>query len=252
MSKLTELMNQRLQEHFNGNESELARAVNTSQQNINNFLTGKVGKPHYWKEAAKALGIPIPEFEMLRRLDRQLHPSEAVSESVRVALENGTVSYRAVTPLAGRERSDAIIQASKMPSKTTARMLPVLGEAVGGADGRYIFNGSILDYVSCPPSLENVPNAYAVFIDGESMSPRYMPGETVWVHPSKPARRGDDVIVQVHPIDDDGSPPFGYVKRFVGWTANKLVLHQFNPDSAVEFDRAEVVSVHPIVLSGKY
>lgn len=251
MSKLTELMNKRLEERFGGNESELARVVGTSQQNVNNFLNGKVSKPHYWKDAVKALGIPTFEFDALRRLEK-LEPSQEIIDLAREAAENSSVIYRMV-PQLERQRSDVIIhEGAKVPVKTTNRVLPVLGEAVGGSDGKYIFNGNILDYVSCPPSLENVPNAYAVFIDGESMSPRYMPGETVWVHPTKPARKGDDVIVQVHPIDDDGSPPSGYVKRFIGWTANKLVLHQFNPDIDVEFDRQEVVSVHPIVLSGKY
>jgi phage repressor protein C with HTH and peptisase S24 domain len=130
-------------------------------------------------------------------------------------------------------------------------MIPVLGEAVGGVDGEYEFNGSVLDYVACPPSLANVPNAYGVYVDGESMSPRYRPGETVYVHPGKPARRGDDVIVQIA-ASEDGRPPHGFIKEFVGWAGDELVLRQYNPESKIKFERGKVVSVHPIVLAGKY
>jgi phage repressor protein C with HTH and peptisase S24 domain len=150
-----------------------------------------------------------------------------------------------------RHEPDATILADRLPVPKVERMLPVLGEAVGGIDGEYVFNGHILDYVACPPSLANVPNAYSVFVDGESMSPRYRQGETVYVHPGKPPRRGDDVIVQIKP-NEESAPPLGYIKEFVGWTGSKLMLRQHNPAQSVEFDRELVVSVHPIVFSGKY
>jgi len=59
------------------------------------------------------------------------------------------------------------------------------------------------------------------------------------------------VIVQIRP-SEDGMPPLGYIKEFVGWTASKLILKQHNPAGSVEFERQMVVSVHPIVFSGKY
>lgn len=220
---LTRLLRERLQIVSNGIETELARQVGTSQQNINNYLTGKVLKPHYWRMVNQALGITDDEWRQAYNATR------------------GVVAEPNATILTGVR-----------PPMSTGKMIPVYGRAVGGAEGKYIFNGSIIDYVACPPSLEGVRDAYAVFIDGESMSPRYEPGETVWVHPHKPTRRGDDVIVQIRPVDDDGSPPWGYVKRMVGWQGNRLVLQQFNPPDEIVFDREEVVSIHPIVLSGKY
>nr|WP_280637011.1 S24 family peptidase [Rhizobium sp. 16-449-1b] len=130
-------------------------------------------------------------------------------------------------------------------------MLPVLGEVVGGSDGQYDFNGTVLDYVACPPSLANVADAYAVWIDGESMYPRFKSGELAYVHPRKPPRRGDDVVVQVRPRDHD-MPPRGFVKELVGYAGDKLVLKQFNPDIRIEFPREDVVSIHVITLSGQY
>lgn len=231
-----------LRKNFDGNQTRLARAIDTSQQNIYNFFTGVALRPFYLDKVLKALEIDERDYEQAVEFSQ-------ASGFYATAAKVGT------PPRRGRRLPSDVTVAEprKMPLRTSpVRMLPVLGEAVGGVDGKYVFNGSILDYVACPPSLENVPNAYAVYVDGESMSPRYRPGETVWVHPSKPARRGDDVIVQIHPQDDDGSPPYGYIKEFIGWQGTKLVLQQHNPNQKVEFFKDEVVSVHPIILSGKY
>ncbi len=257
---LTRLLNEKLQEKFDGNASELARVVGTSQQNISNFIKGDVLRPHYWKAAADALGIPHRKMqELFREARGQDHyvwngdPAAPQTASYRA----GTTAILDDLGIPYPQKPSTIIapNATIMPATqvvTTNKMLPVLGMAVGGDDGRYIFNGSIIDYVVCPPSLENVAGAYAVYIDGESMYPRFKAGETVWVHPGKPARRGDDVIVQIKPTDDDGSPPWGYVKEYVGRQGNSLVLKQYNPPIEIQFDVSDVLTTHPIVLAGKY
>jgi len=108
------------------------------------------------------------------------------------------------------------------------------------------FNGQLLDTVVCPPSLENVPDAYAVWIVGESMVPRFKPGETAWVHPNRPARRGNDVVIQLNP-DHEGDPPEGYVKEYVTQTPSRLIVKQYNPEKEIEFERHDVKSIHVII-----
>ena len=98
--------------------------------------------------------------------------------------------------------------------------------------------------------LASVNNAYAVFVSGDSMEPRYLPGETVYVHPGKPVRKGHFVVVQIAG-DTDDAPPRGFVKKFVGWIGSRLVLEQYNPPGEIEFDKADVISVHRIVLAGE-
>lgn len=258
---LTRLLNEKLREKFDGNASELARVVGTSQQNISNWLNGDVIKPSYWKTAARALGLREIELDSImvavRRDAGPDLPAEAWVRDLgfrkmpRTEEEVPDLDDRIPLLRPTRQTPNATI-APRQPVVTTNKMLPVLGMAVGGEDGRYIFNGSIIDYVVCPPSLENVAGAYAVYIDGESMYPRFKAGETVWVHPGKPARRGDDVIVQIKPTDDDGSPPWGYVKEYVGRQGSRLVLRQYNPPIEIQFDVDEVLTTHPIVLAGKY
>jgi phage repressor protein C with HTH and peptisase S24 domain len=130
------------------------------------------------------------------------------------------------------------------------QMLPVYGVGVGGEDGRYRFNGERIGNVERPPILDGVANAYAVFVAGESMVPRYRPGETVWVHPHLPVKRGDDVIVQLHP-ENEADPPEGYIKEFVTRTPSMVILKQYNPECEIEIDRALVKSIHVIVGSLK-
>lgn len=228
MDSLEELLRRQLTLMFAGNESELARAVGTDQQNINNFLTGKVKSSHIWREIAAALGVPEDE---MRRLISERKGGRAIEPSPNATL------------LALAKGSGAI--------PPPPRMLPILGEAVGGSDGEYIFNGQVLDYAPCPPILANVPGAYAVLIDGTSMVPRYYPREVAYVHPTRPVRREDHVVVQIR-AREEGLPPRGFVKKFSGWRGNRLVLEQYNPAEGLEFSRDDVVSVHLIVLSGEY
>ncbi|MEZ0169906.1 helix-turn-helix transcriptional regulator [Microvirga sp. TS319] len=136
------------------------------------------------------------------------------------------------------------------PPALSTDVIPVKGLAVGGDNGKFIFNGETLGTVPRPPALVGVPNAYATYVSGDSMYPRYKAGEQVWVHPSRPPRRGDDVVVQIHP-EEEGEPPEGYIKEFVAWTPTMLVLRQFNPDKEIEIDRDLIISVHLIIGSLK-
>ena len=126
--------------------------------------------------------------------------------------------------------------------------IPVLGQAVGGSDGRFLFNGETMAEIFAPSSLWGVRNAYAVYVSGDSMEPRYFAGETIYVNPHMPARQGDFVVVQI--VEDPEEPPTGYIKEFVSMTADKLRLRQFNPAKEMHFPRARVLSVHKIVGSG--
>jgi hypothetical protein len=127
--------------------------------------------------------------------------------------------------------------------------MPILGASIGGdSRTRTLFNGQRLGDVTRPASLANNPRAYATYVHGESMEPRYEAGEIVLVNPDKGYRKGNYVVAQVH--EDDSDLPFGYVKRFVSF-GDDLVLEQLNPpegeDRIMRFPRDRVVSVHRIV-----
>ncbi len=133
------------------------------------------------------------------------------------------------------------------PARFDAR-IPAYGQAVGGRDGEFILNGNRIIDILAPPSLQGVPDAYAVYVVGDSMEPRYFAGEAVFVNPRLPVRRGDFVVAQI--AVEDGEPPHAYIKRFVARDARMLRLEQFNPRKALEFPVGRVISVHRIIMGG--
>lgn len=128
--------------------------------------------------------------------------------------------------------------------------IPVYGHAMGGKDGAFPFNGVKIEDVLAPPSLARVEGAYAVYVVGTSMEPRYFPSETVFVHPHLPAARGDFVVAQIR-ASTEGDPPLAYVKRFVSRDEQRLRLEQFQPEKILDFPASRVISVHRIILAGR-
>lgn len=133
-----------------------------------------------------------------------------------------------------------------LPPSQMPRNLPVYGSARGGLDGSFEMNGQSVDYAERPPSLAASRNAYAVYVQGESMSPRFEAGWLLHVNPNRPVRKGDSVVVQIRAADEH-SPPLAYVKTFEATTPTKLMVSQFNPGKGLEWPLDDVVSVHRVV-----
>lgn len=126
------------------------------------------------------------------------------------------------------------------PMVTATRNLPILGHAKGGEDAFFIDNGEIAGYTMRPHILDGVADAYAVEFWDTSMEPALKHGHLGWVHPRKPVKPGDDVVVQLN----DGQ---ALVKSLVRRTENHLVLRQYNPPKDFKIDRAAVKAIHLIV-----
>ncbi len=128
--------------------------------------------------------------------------------------------------------------------------VPLLGQSIGGPNGRFILNGSEVGRLFVPPMLEGVEGAYAVRVYGTSMEPRFKAGETVWINPNEPVRSGDDVIVQV--VTDEENQRESYIKEFRSQSSKVTRLWQHNPEEGetneVTFSSSTVFSVHKIVF----
>lgn len=126
--------------------------------------------------------------------------------------------------------------------------LPILGMAECGPDGWSLWNGDVVDMIARPPNLAGVPNAYGVYVVGDSMEPRYYAGEVAHVHPAKPVAPGNFVLVQCKPADA-GEGPKAVIKRLVRRSGKKVVLEQLNPPKMIELDADQIMSMHRIVGS---
>jgi phage repressor protein C with HTH and peptisase S24 domain len=127
--------------------------------------------------------------------------------------------------------------------------VPVYGQAMGGKHGEFVLNGNRVGDILAPPSLIGVPEAYAVYIAGDSMESRYFAGEVAFVHPGLPVRKGDFVVAQI--AAEEGAAPLAFVKRFLSMDDRRIRLEQLNPRKTLEFPRKRVVSVHLILMAGR-
>ena len=128
--------------------------------------------------------------------------------------------------------------------------IPVKGAGQGGSEGFFPWNGETVDYVSRPPQLAGAAEAYAVYVAGSSMEPRYLAGELVHIHPARPVTPGAFVLVQLRP-ESEGETPRAFIKRLVRRTASKITFEQFNPPKEIDIKASEIKSIHRIVGSAE-
>lgn len=127
---------------------------------------------------------------------------------------------------------------------------PVYAAAKGG-DGHAIITFEAIDWVKRPSVLENVKNAYGIYIVGDSMIPAFEQGDTALVHPHlPPARNRNAVFYHTPPVDEAEA----IVKRLLNFDDRDWRLRQWNPPEGEEQDftvaRADWPICHMIV--GKY
>lgn len=120
--------------------------------------------------------------------------------------------------------------------------LPIVGQARGGEQGFFFDNGVVQGYASRPKNLLKVQRAYAVYMSGSSMEPRYYSGELLYVNPVKPPAVGDYVVIELR----DGQ---GFVKRLLRRTQKAVVVQQLNPPKEIEFSPNDIKGIHLIVGS---
>lgn len=133
--------------------------------------------------------------------------------------------------------------AIELPARTAmSEDIPVLGTALGGETGAdFTLNGESGMRVKRPPRLNGRVDIFALFVQGESMTPRYMPGELIYLEKARPPHIGDHVVVEMKPSADGTQD--AYLKRLVAITPTKVKLGQYCPDKVIEIDRKKVLQI---------
>lgn len=91
------------------------------------------------------------------------------------------------------------------------------------------------------------PDLYAVRVVGDSMVPRYDPGDWIYVDPSFSIEVGRDLLVYT---EDEGGDEVAYVLNLTEITDETLVFRQFKtPDKRFRFDRSEITKIHTVVAT---
>jgi len=120
-------------------------------------------------------------------------------------------------------------------------MIPLYGYVGAASEGRFTMaEQNLRGFVPMHPAQQHVREAFALEVNDISMSPRYEPGEIVYLAPNRwPTRDQDCVIVKK---DSEG-----LLKRFVRREQDKVVLHQLNPPLDIDVSLDEIDSIHTVV-----
>ena len=122
----------------------------------------------------------------------------------------------------------------------TGDQIPIRSGGRGGTDQEMFLEDGPIGYTPRPASLSGVRSAYAIYMLGDSMEPRYEQGWLLHINPFKPPTRGRDVVVH-----KQGQSVL--IKQFVGWDGDVLVLRQLNPPDTLRIPRSEVLECHLVV-----
>jgi phage repressor protein C with HTH and peptisase S24 domain len=154
-------------------------------------------------------------------------------EVLRHAVEGPVPLPPADTPRPNRGRPPS-------PPSRIGDKIPIRSGGRGGTDQEMFLQDGPIGYTPRPANLSGVREAYAIYMVGDSMEPRYEQGWLLHINPFKPPKRGRDVVVY-----KQGQAVL--IKQFVGWEGDNLVLRQFNPPLTLRIPRGEVRECHLIV-----
>lgn len=125
---------------------------------------------------------------------------------------------------------------------TEMRCLPVRGRAEGGKDGNFVIEEQPIDWTYRPADLQGVNEAFAVFVSGNSMVPKYKNGDLVYVHPAKPISKQRYALIET-------TEHKGFIKQYVGWQDDHLIVQQFNPKQEIKIPRENVLRLMLVIGS---
>ena len=128
----------------------------------------------------------------------------------------------------------------RSPPPGRGDMIPIRSAARGGGEQEMFLGDGPIGYTPRPTNLVGVRDAYAIYMLGDSMEPRYEQGWLLHVNPFKPPIRGRDIVL--YKTNDAV-----LIKQFVRWDSDALILRQLNPPLELRIPREEVRDCHLVV-----
>jgi transcriptional regulator with XRE-family HTH domain len=199
----------------------LARAVGTTPAQISKLEKGERRLTVDWMaRLAPALGIAMGDL----LAPAPIVPGRNEAAPIPGAPLPGGEAVFAAAPLAGDPRD----------------FMPVRSAGRGGGEQEMFLEDGPIDYVRRPPSLALVRDAYAIYVVGDSMFPRFRQGQVLHVNPFMPPRPGSGIVL----TKTTGAV---LIKEFVGRNGLCLQARQYNPAAELSYPNAEIDAVHTIV-----
>lgn len=210
-------------------QTELGEKTGTSQSTIQRIEKGERKITFEWAEKlSTALDIPIDKLFPSR--PHHGKPLGAAG-SPAAAIEQRLGHRKAVTPVTDDFAKPERIVEVDYPGR---KDVPLFASARGGPEGAAIIDMNPIDYVSRPDSLARSRNAFAFYVIGDSMEPRYEQGDMALVDRTRPASKGDDVAL-LHDAGD--GTHYALLKRLVSFDDRDWVVVQYNPPMELRLSR---------------
>lgn len=202
---------------------------NTTGQQIGRLEKGERELTLQWMERlAKALSSVRPE---------NVRPSDLLPEP----------SSAGLAQPAGEPHISSIGSRPQFTELFSGDDLPVYFSRSRGSNGMSVDKTKTVEHIPRPEPLRAVAGAYGLYFDYEdTMSPKYRMGDLLLIHPSRPARIDDHVIVYRRDKSQDSIATIG---RLVERQSEGIVLEQYSPKSSIIIPVADIEAIHLIVGS---
>lgn len=129
--------------------------------------------------------------------------------------------------------------------------VPVVSTTMGGyRDADFeIDRDTVIGWVRRPARFRGI-QIFAIYMQSNTMSPWREAGELLYVHPGRPGKPGDYVLVELLPLSKD-LPPGGLVKRLVSLGDSTMTLAQYNPAREIQLPLDRVRAIHRVLDWGE-
>jgi phage repressor protein C with HTH and peptisase S24 domain len=186
-------------------------------------------------DVAKYLKISTDFVSRLEKGDREPSDRTLASLEAFLSVSNPDIVKNSTLTAEGRPEGAFDIP---LPSGK----IPIISWAQAGPDGFFADSfpaGSGFADINRPYDVTD-PNAYALVISGESMAPKYEPGDIILVSPNMGVQTGDYAVVRLK----DGT----VMAKRVREKNSHFIFESVNPDyPSVECAAEDVVFTHRIV-----
>ena len=184
---------------------------------------------------ARNMGISIGELS--RRIDMQPHTLRRYARNESQPKPDLAIKIASVFGVDPAEvLGFAVAEANPLAK------IPLYGSAEGGLGADITDMDRAIDHIDRPPFLLSATNAYAIYVVGESMFPRFKSGEILYVDPALPLKRASDCIIQLA----DKLKLTCIVKEFVKTDETHVFVRQLNPDKEISLAKEQVTSIHMV------
>jgi phage repressor protein C with HTH and peptisase S24 domain len=193
---------------------------------------------------ADRVGTTAPQISKLEKGERRLTLDwmTRLAAALGIAPQDLLPATPAARPIAAAARSPSSdgMPGPPVPPRDPRDLIPVRSAARGGDEQQMFLTDGPIDHIPRPHSLQHVRDAYSIYMVGDSMAPRFRPGQLLHVNPYKPPQPGTGVVVTKR---DDAV----LIKEFVRRTDSTLYLKQYNPAAELDYPLAEIRDLHIVV-----